>query len=93
MLSARLPPTTSGIEKFEIIIRGNFLGPCMTSVMSNYELKDCNGSDEDLKDLDDEDLMDLLFLYFFTRDWIGQIIWLRKLHHKQQAYHNMLIVH
>jgi hypothetical protein len=35
----------------------------MTSVMSNYELKDCNGSDEDLKDLDDEDLMDLLFLY------------------------------
>ena len=34
--------------------------------MSNCEEKDCNSSDEDLMDPDDEDLMDLLFLYYVT---------------------------
>ncbi len=40
-----------GSKNSRSIIRGNFLGPCMTSVMSNYEVKDCDGSDKDLMDL------------------------------------------
>ena len=55
-----------GSKNSRSIIRGYFLEPCTTSVMSNYEVKDCNSSDEDLMDLDDEDLMYLLFLYHET---------------------------